>query len=102
MRRTRHDVFARARQTRYIVIWDMLWRLIDYTEIPPGFDLRASLARAIERHGAEGWQPEGAPDHGFVFLSRGGERRLLLLTERHPQDQSRQTFDPHRRNMPGS
>ena len=27
---------------------------------------------------AQGWEPEGESIYGFVFVRRGGERRLLM------------------------
>jgi hypothetical protein len=96
MRRTRHDVFAARSQPHYVVLWDLQWRVVECALIAAGGDLRQSLASAIERMQADGWRPEGAPDYGFVFLSRGCERRLLALTERHPSDDRLHGFDPHR------
>ena len=81
MRRRRYDVFAKATTARYAVLQDMQRTVIECQQIPAGSDLYASLATIIERLAGEGWKPEGAPDFGFVFLSRGGERRLLALTE---------------------
>jgi hypothetical protein len=42
------------------------------------------MTAAIDRLTAEGWQPEGTPDFGFVFINRNGIRRRLILTERDP------------------
>jgi hypothetical protein len=52
------------------------------------------MIAAIDRLSNEGWQPEGTPDFGFVFLNRGDIRRLLIHTERDPYDTSPQTFSP--------
>jgi hypothetical protein len=54
------------------------------------------MAAAIERLKAEGWQPEGSAEYGFVFVRRAGERRLVSLTERDPHDTRSQSFDPFR------
>jgi hypothetical protein len=43
------------------------------------------MTAAIDRLTAEGWQPEGTPDFGFVFINRNGIRRRLILTERDPR-----------------
>jgi hypothetical protein len=52
------------------------------------------MTAAIERLIKEGWQPERTPDFGFVFLSRSGIRRLLILTERDPYNTRSQSFSP--------
>jgi hypothetical protein len=94
MRRTRHDPFAKATTMRYVVTWDMQRTVIECQQIPGGSDLRAALAAVLERLVSEGWRPEGLPDFGFVFLSRGGERRLLALTERDPHMSASESFNP--------
>jgi hypothetical protein len=50
----------------------------------PCTDLRPAMTAAIDRLTAEGWQPEGTPDFGFVFINRNRIRRRLILTERDP------------------
>jgi hypothetical protein len=84
MRRARHDVFANATGNRYIVLCYLQWQVIECMMISAGSKLRQGLVSAVERLQADDWKPEGAPDYGFVFLSRGGERRLLALGERDP------------------
>jgi hypothetical protein len=99
MRRTRHDVFAKASTTRYVVLWDMHRTVIECQRIAAGADLRACVTAAIEQYRVHGWQPEGPTDFGFVFLSRGNDRRLLALTERNPQDEAHHSFNPHRQKQ---
>jgi hypothetical protein len=52
------------------------------------------MATTIARLLSEGWEAEDAPEYGFVFLNRNGDRRLLILTERDPFDATPQTFSP--------
>jgi hypothetical protein len=94
MRRTRHDVFARADTPRFVVIWDLHWRVIEVQRLETASDLYGALVGAVERLKRDGWEIEGAIDHGFAFANRDGERRLLVLTERDPADTERQTFSP--------
>jgi hypothetical protein len=54
------------------------------------------MAATIERLSGDGWQPEAAPEYGFVFIRREAERRLLMLTPRDPYDTALQSFDPFR------
>jgi hypothetical protein len=96
MRRTRHDIYAKARTLRYIVLWDIHWHVIECQRLEPGSDLRGAMAITSARLMADGWQIESDMAHGFVFVNRGGERRLLMLTERDPVSESRQSFDPFR------
>jgi hypothetical protein len=50
---------------------------------------------ALYRDG-EGWQAKATPEYGIVFIRRGADRRLLMLTSRDPYDSSRQSFSPFR------
>jgi hypothetical protein len=52
------------------------------------------MAATIERLEVDGWQAEATPEYGFVFVRRGADRRLLMLTERDPADSVRQSFSP--------
>jgi hypothetical protein len=67
----------------------------------PSTDLRSAITTTVDRFTNEGWQPECAPDYGFVFLNRNGTRRLLILTERDPFDATPQTFSPWSSIGPG-
>jgi hypothetical protein len=94
MARYHHNVYAKSKTSRYLVIFDLQWKIIDCQRLEPSADLRSAMTAAIDRLTAEGWQPEGTPRFGFVFLNRGGIRRLLILTERDPLDTRPQTFSP--------
>jgi hypothetical protein len=96
MRRSRHDIFAKSRLPRYVVLWDLQWRVIEVRRLEPASDLYGAPANAAERLKRDGWQIEGTVDHGFPFVNRKKERRLLMLTERDPAESSRQTFSPFR------
>jgi hypothetical protein len=96
MRRARHDLFRKTSRRRYVVLWDVLWRLIECVEIPAHSDPRSGFLEAIDRCRTQGWQAEGSAQFGFVFLSRGADRRLLVLTERNPSDGGEQAFSPYR------
>jgi hypothetical protein len=52
------------------------------------------MAATLDRLSAEGWQAEATPEYGFVFLRRGNERRLLMLTPRDPYSTTSQSFSP--------
>jgi hypothetical protein len=56
------------------------------------------MAAAIDRLEVEGWHTEATPEYGFVFIRRGGERRLLMLTPRYLYDTGSQSFNPFRGN----
>jgi len=94
MARYHHNVYAKSKTVRYLVLFDLQWKIIDSQRLEPSADLRSVMTTAIDRLAAEGWQPEGTPDFGFVFLNRNGIRRLLILTERNPLDTRPQTFSP--------
>jgi hypothetical protein len=94
MARYHHDVYAKSKTARYCVIFDLQWQIIECRRLEPSADLRSAMTTTIERLSSDGWQPEGTPEFGFVFLKRDGIRRLLILTERDPLDTRPQAFSP--------
>jgi hypothetical protein len=94
MGRYRHQLYSRAKTPRYCVIFNLQWQILESVELEPSADLAAALAAAIARQSTDGWQAEGEPEFGFVFLRRETERRLLILTARDPYDRSPQSFSP--------
>lgn len=94
MARYHHNIYANAKTPRYLVFFDLQWKIIECQPLEPSTDLRNAMIATIDRLTKEGWQSEGAPRFGFVFLNRSGIRRLLILTERDPLDTRPQTFSP--------
>jgi hypothetical protein len=94
MARYHHNVYANSETPRYLVIFDLQWKIIDCQRLEASTDLRSAMTAAIDRLTAEGWQSEGSPDFGFMFLNRDGIRRLLILTARDPADTRPQSFSP--------
>jgi|ERR1700679_2254584 hypothetical protein len=94
MARYHHNVYADSKTPRFVVLFDLQWKVIDCQRLAPSTDLRPAMTAAIHRLTAEGWRAEGTPDFGFVFLNRNGIRRLLILTERDPCDTRSQAFSP--------
>ena len=68
MARYHHNVYAKSKTPRYLVIFDLQWKIIECQRLEPSTDLRPAMAAAIERLTADGWQSEGTPDFGFVFI----------------------------------
>jgi hypothetical protein len=94
MARYHHNVYANSKTARYLVIFDLQWKIIDCQRLEPSTDLRSAMTATIERLSEQGWTPEGEPRFGFLFLNRDESRRLLILTERDPYDTRPQTFSP--------
>jgi hypothetical protein len=94
MVRYHHDVYSSAKTSRYCVLFDLQWQIIECQRLEPSADLRSAMATTINLLSQEGWQPEGLHDYGFVFLNRNGVRQLLILTERDPYDERPQSFSP--------
>lgn len=118
MARYHHNVYGMSERPNYIVLFDLQWQIVECTRLEPTADLRNAMATMIDSLTQEGWQPECAPtktagavltrrgrarraraidgpsNYGFVFLNRNGIRRLLILTERDPHDETPQTFSP--------
>ena len=84
----------KSKTPRYLVIFNLQWKIIDCQRLETFTDLRPTMTFTINRLSNEGWQPEGTPDFGFVFINRNGIRRLLILTERDPLDTRPQAFSP--------
>src|SRR5579872_86721 len=94
MSRFRNEVYTTAKTPRYCVIFDLQWQVIESVRLEASTDLSAAMATALERQAGLGWQAEGGHEFGFVFLRRDAVRRLLILTERDPQDRRPQSFSP--------
>jgi hypothetical protein len=89
-----HNVYARSKTPRYLVVFDLQWKIVQCQRLEPLTDLKPAMTATIERLSEEGWIPEGEPRFGFVFLIRDYIRRLLILTERDPADTTPQAFSP--------
>jgi hypothetical protein len=96
MPRYRFIAYVNDGNPRYLVIWDLQWRPLQWRRLEPGADLRLAMSTAIDAQLAHGWQAEGTAEYGFVFLRRAAERRLIMLTPRNPEDHKPQTFSPFR------
>jgi len=77
-----------------MVIWGLQWQVIECQRVEPAADLSGALATLLERLVGEGWQSEGTSEYGFVFIRRGTERRLAMLTPRDPYSPTAQSFSP--------
>jgi hypothetical protein len=99
MGRYRFPAFNTATTPRYVVLWDLQWRVLDCQRLEPAADLSGAMAATLDRLAADGWQAEATPEYGFVFIRRDGERRLLALTPGDPYEATPQSFSPFR--MPG-
>jgi hypothetical protein len=96
MPRHRSNPYAPGRHARFLVLWDLQWCVLECWRLDVGIDLRQSLGEAIASLQQAGWQAEGGAEFGFVFLRRGAERRLLMLTTRDPAEHGAQSFSPFR------
>lgn len=85
MPRNRYDPLSDTARPHWLTIAHMYGERITCEALPAGADLREALRDALARC-AEGWQPEGDGAHGFTFIAKGGERRLLNLTPADPAE----------------
>jgi hypothetical protein len=97
MPRYHPHLFDQATTSRYLIVWDLQWQVIECVQLEPRADLHAALRVTIERLQRDGWYPEGTTEFGFVFLNRNNERRLLMLTARDPAGTMPQSFSPFHR-----
>src|SRR5688572_12886664 len=79
----RYDTFAVTTDTRWLVLRDMFHNTIDFTELPPGTDLRRAFADGLSALERDGWQSEGASG-SMVFVRRANQRRLFTLVQADP------------------
>jgi hypothetical protein len=70
------------------------WQVIESHRLEPGADLFSAMTATIERLAVEGWRAEDEPHFGFVFITKEGDRRLLIVTPRDPFDTTPQSFSP--------
>jgi hypothetical protein len=94
MARYHHNVYASATTPRFIVFFDLQWKIIECQRLEPRVDLQIAMSNAIRRLAEDGWLRENDSRFGFVFLNRCSVRRLLILTERDPHDDTPQSFSP--------
>jgi hypothetical protein len=94
MSRYTFSAFNTAPTPRYLVLWDLHWQVLDCQRLEPAADLRVATAAAVERLEGDGWQLEGNAEYGFVFIRRGADRRLWMLTPRDPYESMPQSFSP--------
>jgi hypothetical protein len=94
MGRYTFPAFNTARRPRYVVVWDLQWQVLECQRLEPAADSSSAMAAAIDRLQGEGWQAEGSAEYGFMFIRRGDDRRLLMLTPRDPYSTTSQSFSP--------
>jgi hypothetical protein len=94
MGRYTFPAFNKTPTPRYIVLWDLHWHVLEVQRLEPAADLASAMAAAIERLKGEGWRAEGGVEYGFVFIRRGADRRLVMLTPRNPHSTTAQSFTP--------
>jgi hypothetical protein len=74
MGRYTFPVFNTSNRPRYIVVWDLHWKLLECQRLAPAADLSGAMTAAIDRLEREGWRAEATPEYGFVFIRAGAER----------------------------
>jgi hypothetical protein len=96
MGRYTFPTFTKSRQPRYIVVWDLQWKILECERVAPAADLSGAMASAIDRLERHGWTAEATPQYGFAFIRGAAGRRLLMLTPRDPYSTTKQSFNPFR------
>jgi hypothetical protein len=94
MPRNRYAGFFDEHDRGFLVAFDLHWRVIEAQRIDPTVGAARALASFILGFETQGWNCEGEPTYGFVFMKRGLERILLEATPRDPRDEAFQSFDP--------
>ena len=98
--RYREHVYINDCWPRWVAVFGLQWQVIESQRLEPGTDLHGAMAAAIERLAADGWKIEAEPRFGFAFIRRDGERRLLMLMPKDPNDNRPQCFSPFKQQHP--
>jgi hypothetical protein len=80
MGRYRHQVYTNDARPRWVAEFGLQRQVIESHRIEPATDLPGAMAAAIERLAVDGWL------FGFAFIRSDGERRLLMVTPKDPDD----------------
>jgi hypothetical protein len=100
MGRYTFPAFKTVPAPRYVVVWETCNGSRLYCQcLDPAADLSAAMHATIGRLEEAGWHSEATPEYGFVFIRRGADRRLLMLTPRDPYSTASQTFSPFSSEM---
>jgi hypothetical protein len=83
-RRDPYNPLAPSPKPRWLVVWDMQFRLLDSTELAPCTDLAAVMAQTAQRWQQEGWTVESDARYGSFFCHRAGMRRLIAISAADP------------------
>jgi len=83
-KRSSPDPLETSSQPRWLVIRDVTSRPVRYTELPPGADLKATLAAERRRLMGEGWKADELKRYSFVFCQRDNERVCISIEHFEP------------------
>jgi hypothetical protein len=83
-RRGNYDPLATSAEPRWLKVQDRFRQELSSTRVAAGTDLRRLMRTEADRWVVAGWDVEIEDEcrHGFFFIRRDGERRLVLLTAR--------------------
>lgn len=84
MPRHRHDPLTPSAHPHWLVVSESHGHQISIDALPAWADLRHALQVALTTCAQEGWRVDSDGAHGFVFIAKGAERRLLNLTPADP------------------
>ena len=74
-----------TQERRWIAVYNVLRRVIEHREIPPGADLPGELVKALAAHVEQGFVLEDfSSKRASAFCHRGTERREIAVTLSDP------------------
>ena len=92
MPRTHYPIFSHDGLPRYVVAWDLHWKVLRCERVDAYGNFRDALGAEIDRLHRDGWEAESDARWGLVFTRRSAERTLLTLTPRDPNSSAPQAF----------
>lgn len=79
-RRSAQDPWETVNAHRWLVVRDRYSVTLEYRELRPNADLRATMASERERRIVAGWQATQIKGNvSFIFCERGGERVCISI-----------------------
>ena len=87
-RREPYDPLAPSAKTRWLIVWDMQFNLLDSTELAPHTDLAALMRHTAQQWSESGWVVESDARYGSFFCHRAGERRLIAISAADPSQRT--------------
>jgi len=83
-RREAHNPLSPSAKSRWLIVWDMQFNVLECTELAPHTDLVEVMRTAAQCRTSEGWCVESDARFGSFFCHRDGVRILIAISAADP------------------